>query len=76
MTHTQQHGLYGQTEAMTRQNHKYSLKLVMNAQHLSNGKRSDKNFRSLGCAYLPICLSMCTIQLNHLSSLPQINWPV
>ena len=58
MTHTQQHGLYGQTEAMTRQNHKYSLKLVMNAQHLSNGKRSDKNFRSLGCAYLPMSLNV------------------
>lgn len=29
MTHTQLHGLLGQTEAMTRQNHKYSHNLFM-----------------------------------------------
>ena len=38
MTHTQLHSLHGQPEAMTQQNHKYSHKLLINAQRMARGQ--------------------------------------
>ena len=49
MTHTQLHGLYGQTEAMTRQNHKYSHKVLNISQMVRNHKHYFYDTKTTNC---------------------------